>query len=183
MCVQLLVCLFGSQTVPVWHPTSCLWTEPLRFDYHPQSPALKHTYEVSNLPMSPQPLPDSPQAQNQEGDNQGPQSLLPAQIRFDADSYLQSWIHPAALVLYGMESPRPSLFQQHRFSLNRPHFKASLITESHSDTCNVKRGTGAETPSTLAVTFPTLEVCTLDTSRILSLLSRDQECIRSTNYT
>lgn len=116
--------------------------------------------------FSPQPLPDSPKAPNQEVDEQGEQSLLPAQIRFDADFYLQSWIHPAALgecsgsVLYGMESLRLSLFQQHRFSLNRPHFKASLITESHSDTCNVKRGTGAKTPGTFALTFPTLEVCT-----------------------
>lgn len=42
---------------------------------NPGQKKLKHKYEVSNLPISPQPLPDSPKAPNQEGDKQGQQSL------------------------------------------------------------------------------------------------------------
>lgn len=140
-----------------------LWRDPLRFDYRnlaKRSLTTNMRYQSYTFQTSLTIFYALPQTQNQEEDKEGrQQSLIPAQIRFDGSFYLQSWIRPAGVPSCGTKSLARSGFQQHQFSLNMPHFKGSLITDSHSETCNVNWGTSTKNPGTFYLTFPALEVC------------------------
>lgn len=96
---------------------------------------------IRGIKLTPSKLPSvsprvSTKAPHQEPDVQ---SLTPAWIRIDGD-LISANLGPS------ISSGWSTGFQHHRFSLHPPRFKASLVTETHSETCNVNRGTSTKNP-------------------------------------